>query len=100
MALILTKLNMRLSVIVFQLVSLLALPMVVQSQLTFFTNNGDITITGYSGSTNELVIPDTINGHPVTSIATNAFNDANYFVMVIVREGVTTIGDSAFEDCF
>jgi len=35
---------------------------------TYTTNNGAITITGYTGPGGALAIPDTINGYPVTSI--------------------------------
>ena len=91
---------MKLNTIVLPLVLLLGLPTIAWSQLTFITNNGTITITGYTGSTSVLVIPSTTNGYPVTSITTNAFNGGNYFVDVTVPEGVTTIGDSAFWDCW
>ena len=53
---------------------LLALPVVVQAQFTFTTNNGAITITGYTGSGGSVVIPDTINGYPVTTIGSFVFS--------------------------
>ena len=40
----------------------LALPTLVQAQFTYTTNNGAITITGYTGSGGAVVIPATING--------------------------------------
>ena len=47
----------------------LALPAVVQAQdYTYTTNNGGITITGYTGPGGDVTIPDTINAYPVTSI--------------------------------
>ena len=46
----------------------LALPAAVQAQFTYTTNNGTITITGYTGSGGAVTIPGTINGLPVTSI--------------------------------
>ena len=46
---------------------LLALPAKVGAQLTFTTNSGAITITGYSGG-GAVVIPDTTNGWPVTFV--------------------------------
>src|ERR1035437_2342899 len=44
------------------------LPAVVQAQFTFTTNNGAITITGYTGTNGNVIIPNIINGYPVTSI--------------------------------
>ena len=57
--------------------SLLLLPAVVQAQLTFTTNNGAITITGYTGNPTVLNIPNTTNGLPVTRIGQNAFISRN-----------------------
>ena len=51
----------------------LALPVAVEAQFAYTTNNGTITITGYSGAGGSVTIPDTINGLPVTSIGDSAF---------------------------
>ena len=48
------------------LLLLLTLPAVVQAQFTYTTNNGQITITRYTGPGGAVVIPTTINGRPVT----------------------------------
>jgi hypothetical protein len=72
----------------------------VASQFTYTTNNGTITITGYAGTNNDVVIPSTIDGLPVTSIGTNAFLNAYYTVTsVTVTDSVTNIGDGAFSGC-
>ena len=55
------------------LLLLLALPAAVQAQFTYTTNNGAITITGYTGPGGAVTIPSTINGLPVTSIGDQAF---------------------------
>src|ERR1035438_9310400 len=49
-------------------VLLLALPIVVEAQYTYTTNNGTLTITQYTGPGGDVIIPDTITGLPVTSI--------------------------------
>lgn len=41
---------------------LLTLPAPVQAQFTFTTNNGAITITGYTGPGGAVVIPSSTNG--------------------------------------
>ena len=48
--------------------------------------------------TGEFVIPDTINGYPVTRIGDYAFADSN-FTSIIIPDSVKSIGDNAFEDC-
>jgi Tfp pilus assembly pilus retraction ATPase PilT len=55
---------------------LLALPSAVQAQFNYTTNNGTITITGYTGSGDAITIPNTINvggvlarGHLIRQIA-------------------------------
>ena len=52
---------------------LLALPATVQAQFTFTTNNGAITITGYTGLGGAVPILGSTNGLPVTSIGYEAF---------------------------
>jgi len=78
---------------------LLTLPAAVQAQLTYTTNNGTITITGYTGSVGFLVIPSTINGLPVTTIGDKAFWGRTDLTSVLLRQSVVTIGDQAFAWC-
>jgi hypothetical protein len=55
------------------LLLLLTLPAAVQAQFNFTTNNGTITITGYTGPGGAVTIPSAINVLPVTSIGDDAF---------------------------
>jgi hypothetical protein len=74
---------------------LLATPVCVQAQFTYATNNGALTITGYTGTNDVAIIPSTIDGLPVTSIATTAFE--NTLVNVVsIPSTVTSIGPEAF----
>ena len=78
---------------------LLALPAVVQAQFTFTTNNGAITITGYTGPGGAVTIPSTTNGYPVTSIGGYAFQNNSNLNTVTIPASVTSIGDYAFGSC-
>ncbi len=70
------------------------------ADFTYMTVNGQITITGYSGLlTNPLVIPDSINGLPVTDISPQAFYPNTTLTNVVVPSGVTNIESGAFEYC-
>src|SRR6266568_2850502 len=79
---------------------LLALPAVVQAQdYTYTTNNGEITITAYTGPGGVVTIPDTINGYPVTSIGDSAFYYKLTVTNVTIPNSVTSIGNYAFFYC-
>src|SRR5215472_4912567 len=75
------------------------LPLVGQGQFTFTTNNGVITITGYTGSNGVVVVPDTTNGYPVVSIGDNAFFNQTLMTSVTIPTSITNIGFSAFNTC-
>jgi hypothetical protein len=71
----------------------------------YTTNNGAITITGYTGSNSLATVPGTIyvtdarNFLPVTSIGPNAFAGSTGLSSVSIPVGVTTIGSFAFQNC-
>jgi hypothetical protein len=77
---------------------LLMLPMLVQAQFTYTTNNGAITITGYTGTNANVIIPDEINGYPVTTIAEYAFSPVGSggCSSVVIPDSVTNMGMSVF----
>ncbi|HUD82558.1 MAG TPA: leucine-rich repeat protein, partial [Candidatus Saccharimonadales bacterium] len=69
----------------------------LQGQFIYTTNNGTITITGYTGS-GAVNIPGMINNLPVTGIGQNAFKDLD-LTSVTIPDSVTTIGAHAFDTC-
>src|ERR1035437_6172683 len=77
----------------------LLLPALVQAQFNYITNGGNIIITGYTGSGGAAVIPDSINGYPVTSIGGNAFYMRDVMASLAIGTDGTSIGSSAFENC-
>ena len=82
------------------LLLLLTLPAVVQAQFNYTTNNGTITITGYTGPGGVVTIPSTINGLPVTTIGYFAFNYCTNLTSVTIPNTVTSIRDEAFYLCY
>ena len=60
--------------------------------------DGNATITGYSGSVSALAIPQTIDGHTVVAIGDDAFR-GTCLVNVTIPDTVTEIGDWAFSAC-
>jgi len=77
----------------------LGLAVQVQAQFRFTTNDGTITITGYTGPGGAVIIPDTITGLPVTSIGDYAFYESYTLSTVTIPDNVTSIGDFAFMGC-
>ncbi|MCX6895469.1 MAG: leucine-rich repeat domain-containing protein [Verrucomicrobia bacterium] len=76
----------------------LLLPAVGQAQFRFTTNNGAITITLYTGSGGEVIIPAMTNGLPVTSIGDSVFQNKFSLTSVTIPNSVTNIGNSAFNN--
>lgn len=58
-----------------------------------------LRISGVEDGTEHLVIPEEIDGVPVTSIGVNAFQDCSSLVSVQMPNSITTIGKCAFQNC-
>lgn len=66
-----------------------------------YSNDSYAEITGYQGASNDVVIPDSVNGIPVTRIGKDAFADTSYSRLqsITVPDSVTYIGANAFKGC-
>ncbi len=84
----------------FLLVFITAAAVAQEQDFTYSTNNGTITITGYTGAGGVVTIPGSISGLPVTSIGTAAFQNVFSLTNVIIPTGVNRIGDQAFLNCW
>lgn len=81
---------------------LLAIPAGAASadDLTYTGDGDSVTITDcLTTASGELVIPDTLDGLPVTAIGATAFKNCASLTSVTVPEGVTSIGKNAFQSC-
>jgi hypothetical protein len=77
----------------------LLLPAPVLAQWNYETNDAEIAITGYTGAGGAVIVPDVINGFPVTVIAPEAFYTNTSLTSVLVNSNVTAILQSAFTGC-
>ena len=66
------------------------------SGLTYEDNGDSVTITGYTGNEASVVIPNEIEGKPVTAIGERAFYQNKTLTSVAIPDSVTGIGKSAF----
>ena len=61
-------------------------------------DDGNATITGYTGCASALVIPSEIDGHTVVAIGNRAFENRGELYSVVIPDTVTLIGGEAFEN--
>ncbi len=72
---------------------------VPETDVTWTENaDGTVCITGYTGGESVVVIPDTLNGKTVTSVAEGAFRNAAFRALCL-PDTVTEIGFGAMEKC-
>ncbi len=64
----------------------------------YIITEGVASITGYEGDSTKIVIPATIGGYRVTSIADGAFENSK-LTDVIISDGIERIGWFAFGNC-
>ena len=66
---------------------------------TCTTNSGAITIKSYIGIWGSVVVPDTLNGQPVTAIGNTAFYGCATLTNIIIGTNVTSIAGQALVGC-
>ena len=66
---------------------------------TYTIENGECTITGYIGTTVDVVIPSEIEGYEVTRIEKRAFYQNNVVTSVDIPDTMVSINDYAFYCC-
>ena len=66
---------------------------------TYNPTNSGTMVTGYTGAGGVVIIPETIDGQPVTSIGQNAFQYKTSLTTVTIPNSMTSIGSSAFLGC-
>lgn len=69
------------------------------SQFEYFERDGEITITNFTGSDLDVVIPDEIAGKPVTAIGDKAFFLNKTMKSVTLGKNIRSIGEMAFSRC-
>ncbi len=66
---------------------------------TYKEENGVWKIESVESTTNEIVVPATLDGKYISVVASNAFYHCHWLKSVKVSVGIKTIGDSAFREC-
>lgn len=68
-----------------------------EDYLEYEIKNDKVIITGYTKSPKYIIIPDTIEGYPVTEIGDRAFKDCWNLEAVKIGNNIERIGGRAFE---
>ncbi len=72
----------------------------LSSLLNYNIVDGEVTITSFgANSPGELFLPQTIEGCPVTSIGSYAFDTCAQITRITIPDSVTSIGEFAFSNC-
>lgn len=69
------------------------------SGIEYSISNGTATITGYSGTSDVVTIPEKINGYTVTDIQISAFRDNNIIRKMQIDSKITFLNISTFQNC-
>jgi hypothetical protein len=69
------------------------------AEFAFQNSGGTIKITKYLGEGGDVVVPDLIDGSPVTAIGSYAFSNCRSVTNVTIPESVTVIEEGAFWMC-
>ena len=71
-----------------------------EGYLTYTITDGEVTITDCDeDAKGKIVIPDTIEGYPVTKIGEGAFWDCTGIKEIVVPDSITVIPNAAFREC-
>ena len=66
---------------------------------THTITNGEVTLTGFSGTETTVVIPSTILGFPVRTIASHTFANNQNITAIVIPQSVTSIQHNAVFNC-
>ena len=69
------------------------------SDFTYEIREGQVTITGYTGSDEHVVIPSEIEGQPVTELGRRAFGENTQAKSFVLPDSLRRIGDQCFMLC-
>ena len=66
---------------------------------TYEITNGEVTITGFTGTETVIAIPSSILGFPVRTIASQAFANNQNITSIVIPQSVTRIQSNAIFNC-
>lgn len=70
-----------------------------EGNFEYTLDSNGVTITKYTGSESEVVIPEQIDGKDVVTIGINAFYGCSDLINIKISDSVTKIDNGAFSEC-
>lgn len=67
-------------------------------EFKYNTNANEIEITGYEGVSEELIIPETIDGKKVTAIGKDAFNENEKVKSIVISKNIKNLDKESLQD--
>ena len=80
--------------------SVLALPLLGHAQVNYAVSGNTAYVASSPNASGDVVITNTYDGYPVTTIGVEAFDDCTNLTSVTIPDSVTSIGDEAFYYCY
>ncbi|MBQ4569142.1 MAG: leucine-rich repeat protein [Ruminococcus sp.] len=71
----------------------------ISGDFEYTVSNGEVTITDYTGSATNLVVPEYIDGYPVAKLGKDAFSYCQSLASVELPSTLKDIGETAFKYC-
>lgn len=65
----------------------------------YAVSGGNATIKRYLGNATDVVVPDVIDGYPVTAISYDAFRNCSGVISIVLPDAITEISESLLDDC-
>ena len=73
-------------------------PFSPEEDFEYEVKDGNVTVTGYTGDDGFVVIPETIDGYPVTKIGKSAMAGGTFHTLYLTRN-IEAVMNYAFRDC-
>jgi hypothetical protein len=67
--------------------------------MVFALVDGELTLISYNGASEDVTVPSSVNGIPVTTIGISAFKNNSSVKRIVISEGIEYIWVGAFYNC-
>ena len=72
---------------------------IAEGDFSYAVTDEDVSVTDYTGNEEDIVIPDLLDGSPVTAVADNAFSARDGIRTIDLPDSIRHIGERAFTGC-
>ena len=73
--------------------------LLIRDDFSYSVSDGEVTLTKCKKTISEAIIPEEVNGLPVTRIGDHAFQNCTKLTSISLPQSLTSIGKEAFSGC-